>query len=77
VASDASAARTRSGDISDAPCRSSASAKTVQVVLAAAEYDLDHGHREEDHGESGDDRGEHRVADPEPGDHEVRSGGGK
>jgi len=46
-------------------------------LRAAAEDDLDHGHREDDYHESGDDRGKHRVAQPEPGDEEVGAGYGK
>ena len=40
----------------------------------AALFDqADHDNREEDYHESGDDRGKHRVAQPEPRDEEVRA----
>jgi hypothetical protein len=38
---------------------------------------LDHGHREDDHHQGGNDRDKHRVAQPEPRDEEVRAGCGK
>ncbi len=46
-------------------------------LSAAAENDLDHGYREKDYHESGDDRGKHRVVQPEPPDEEVGGGYGK
>jgi len=39
--------------------------------------DLDHRHREDDYDEGGDDRGKHRVAQPESRDQEIGAGHGK